>query len=452
MAVWTSVELNSLSEDFRLDAEHYQPQYLEQDRAMATLPHVELGSIAYVSDGNHLSIAEDFSETGVRYLRGQDLSDFFVSDSEPIYVPQQIYDMLSRSHIFAGDVLVGIVGTIGSIGFVTKRHGKLTGNCKLAIVRARGLPSEYIAAFMSSRVGQNEIRRRVRGAVQMGLVLPDLKTMPIVLPTDIQREAIVNLVREAERSRERSRDLIADAENILADSMGLLHLDLSDSLVYERKFSDLEAAGRFDAEYFSPRYQEALAVLGKDGRCIRSVATLAQRRFRPQTFTGGKTFQYVEISSLHGDGLTRAETLEHIDAPSRAQWIVKENDIITSTVRPIRRLSALITPEQAGYVCSSGFAVLEPKVGKDGIEPEVLLTFLRMPIICEILDLHTTASMYPAISTTRLMEIPIAAPKQSVRDKVVSSVRAAHGSRGEADRLLEEAKTQIEKLVLRGAS
>ncbi|MFN6473188.1 MAG: hypothetical protein RMY36_026460 [Nostoc sp. SerVER01] len=63
------------------------------------------------------------------------------------------------------------------------------------------------------------------------------------------------------------------------------------------------------------------------------------------------------------------------EAPSRAQWIVKTNDVITSTVRPIRRLSALIEPEQNNYICSSGFAVLKPTK----IEPEVLLVYLRSP-------------------------------------------------------------------------
>ncbi len=89
------------------------------------------------------------------------------------------------------------------------------------------------------------------------------------------------------------------------------------------------------------------------------------------------------------------------EAPSRAQWIVKPNDVITSTVRPTRRLSALIKPEQDNYICSSGFAVLKPTK----VEPEVLLVYFRSPIVCKILDLHTTASMYPAISTEDLLSI-----------------------------------------------
>jgi restriction endonuclease S subunit len=205
-----------------------------------------------------------------------------------------------------------------------------------------------------------------------------------------------------------------------------------------------------DAEYFSPRYQAAMATLGKQGRSIGDIANLAQRRFQPEVFKGQGIFQYIEIGSLQSDGVAGAEPTEVSEAPSRAQWIVEPNDVITSTVRPIRRLSAVISAEQAGYVCSSGFAVLEPKRGASGIEPEVLLTFLRLPIVCEILDLHTTASMYPAISTTRLMTIPIPIPNQSIRDKVVSRVRAAFSARADAARLLDESKLAIERIVLKG--
>jgi restriction endonuclease S subunit len=84
--------------------------------------------------------------------------------------------------MFPGDVLVSIVGTIGSVGLVTDRHGKLTGSCKLAIIRPHALPAEYVAVYLASRPGQNEIERRIRGAVQMGLILPDMKEIPVPIP------------------------------------------------------------------------------------------------------------------------------------------------------------------------------------------------------------------------------------------------------------------------------
>ncbi|MBL8880193.1 MAG: hypothetical protein JNG88_13830, partial [Phycisphaerales bacterium] len=237
------------------------------------------------------------------------------------------------------------------------------------------------------------------------------------------------------------------AEARLMEALGLDRLDLSPQKCYTRRFRDLEAEARFDAEYFNPKYQRVIKKLRAGGRTLADVAPLAHRPFDPALRPKGSIFRYIEIGSLTGDGEAEAETLDVADAPSRAAWIVKPGDIITSTMRPIRRLSALVRDDQDGCVCSSGFACLTPKPGTDGIEPEVLLTYLRLPIICEILDLHCTASMYPAIPEDRLMHIPIILPDTKARKAVVTKVQEAMTARAEAARLLEQAKKTVEDLI-----
>jgi len=441
MAVWSKVACSKLTADTRLDAEYYQPEYLSQEGAIEASLHKRLDAIADVSDGNHVSIAEEFCESGVRYLRGQDLSDFFVSDSDPVYIPESTYNALKRSHMRPGDVLLGIVATIGTVSLVTDRFGKLTGNCKIAVIRPHGVESEYLAAYFASLVGQRELQRRARGSVQTGVILPDLKAMPIPMLDTATRQAVTRKVKSAHASRNKAERTYAEAEALLESALGLDKLDLASRLFYERPYADVKTAARFDAEYFQPRMQNLIAALSRDGQTIGDVAELSKRKFKPKS---GVEFQYIEIGDVSGNGMADSNAIAGEEAPSRATWIVKPGDIITTTVRPIRRLSAIITKEQNGCVCSSGFAVLTPKE----IEPELLLVYLRLPLVCELLDLHTTASMYPAISTIDLMKIPIALPKDAGRQKIIAKVRESFDARREARRLLDEAKAMVEKAVL----
>jgi len=228
---------------------------------------------------------------------------------------------------------------------------------------------------------------------------------------------------------------------LLESALGLDKLDLTPRLLYERPYADVQTAARFDAEYFQPRMQNLIAALSRDGKTIGDVAKLSKRKFKPNA---GVEFQYIEIGDVSGNGTADSNPVAGEVAPSRATWIVKPGDIVTTTVRPIRRLSAIITDEQKDNVCSSGFAVLTPK----GIAPELLLVYLRLPLVCELLDLHTTASMYPAISTTDLMKIPIALPKDAARQKIVAKVRESFDARREARRLLDEAKAMVEQAIL----
>ncbi|MBI5883359.1 MAG: restriction endonuclease subunit S [Elusimicrobia bacterium] len=437
MAVWSSVTFAALTEDHRLDAEHYRPECLAQAKRIAALPHKPLSEIADISDGNHLSIAESFSDSGVRYLRGQDLSDFFIADKTPVFVPESTYAALKRSHMRPGDILLGIVATIGTVSLVTDRFGQLTGNCKIGIVRPRKIESEFLATYFLSELGQREIHRWARGSVQTGIILPDLKKLPIPIVSEPIRLAIVENVREAYVKKQECEKSLAAAESMLNKALGLADLDLTPCLFYEARYSDASAAGRLDAEYFTPRMQNLLAALSRDGRAVADVANLAKRHFRPKS---GQTFDYIEIADVTANGTVESASILGEEAPSRAQWIVKPGDIITSTVRPIRRLSALILPEQGGYVCSSGFAVLQPK----DVEPEVLLAYFRLPLVCELLDLHATASMYPAISTADLLRIPASLPSKGVRQAIVEKVRESFAARRQAQALLDAAKRAVE--------
>ena len=109
-------------------------------------------------------------------------------------------------------------------------------------------------------------------------------------------------------------------------------------------------------------------------------------------------------------------------------------------MRPIRRLSAQIDPDQNGYVCSSGFVVLEPT----GIRPELLLTFLRLPIICELMDLLASASMYPAISEAEILGLPLPSVDDATEKAVVAAVQEGRAARACAHSLLDAAKRAVE--------
>ena len=152
------------------------------------------------------------------------------------------------------------------------------------------------------------------------------------------------------------------------------------------------------------------------------------------------TFRDIEISDVQSDGTATDNTLPVSEAPSRATWHVRAGDVLTSTVRPNRRLSAIAMPEQDGCIASSGFAVLQPQA----VPAEVLLTYLRLPLFCELMDLHTSASLYPAISERDLLALPFPEIPAKASAAIVAAVRAAHTARARARTLLATAQRAVE--------
>lgn len=196
----------------RVDAEYYQPEYLVQDAKIADLNPRPLSTLAKVSDGNHVAIEDKFSDSGVRYLRGQDLTSFFISDSNPVYIPHHVYENLKRSHMKQGDVLLSVVGTIGNVALVTDKYQELTGSCKLAILRPKSINPYFLVAYLASSFCQAQIQRRVRGAVQQGLILPDLSLLPVPSASDEQVKKVERLVKQSIQQQKYSVSLYAQTQ------------------------------------------------------------------------------------------------------------------------------------------------------------------------------------------------------------------------------------------------
>ena len=70
-----------------------------------------------------------------------------------------------------------------------------------------------------------------------------------------------------------------------------------------------------------------------------------------------------------------------------------------------------------------------------------------MILVCEILDLHTTASMYPAISNEDLLKIPFSKPNAEIRKNIVKAIQTAKLKRIQSKQLLHIAKTGVEKAI-----
>ncbi|WP_236721362.1 restriction endonuclease subunit S [Trichormus sp. NMC-1] len=311
----------------------------------------------------------------------------------------------------------------------------------LGVKNIRNVDNYYLLSFLRCRYGFNQLLRQRELTIQYQLTLDRVKNIYIYQPNKSFQIFIRKIVFKYLDCSSSSKDLYRQSEELLLSELNLKYWQPTEESIAVKSFSSsFLASGRLDAEYYQPKQQKIMNMMGSSGLRLGDIANLKKRKFQPSQ---QGIFNYIEIGNLTGEGFASSDVVDVSDTPSRAQWIVKTNDVITSTVRPIRRLSAFIEKEQNDYVCSSGFAVLKPIK----VEPEVLLVYLRLPIVCEILDLHTTASMYPAISTEDLLNIPITLPDTKVCQNIAEKVKASRKAREQSKQLLEIAKIGVEKAI-----
>ncbi|MCX5962845.1 MAG: N-6 DNA methylase [Cyanobacteria bacterium] len=257
------INLSELERTHRIDAEFFRKEYLEASAILKMKSVNPITDFVKVFDGNHMKISESFTDSGVPYYRGQDMHHFFIEQSSPIYIDTEAYNLpyMKRSHLKKGDVLLSIVGTIGSVSLV-KTSQDATCNCKLAILRTKSIKPEYLASFLKSKFGQSQIQRFTRGAVQMGLILEDMNQIVIPEFSNQFENTISSIILISNNYLNQSDIEYQQAEDLLLSELGLNDWQPTEETIAIKSFSEsFLSSGRFDAEYYRPKYDELYELL-----------------------------------------------------------------------------------------------------------------------------------------------------------------------------------------------
>ena len=105
---------------------------------------------------------------------------------------------------------------------------------------------------------------------------------------------------------------------------------------------------------------------------------------------------YVDIGSIDRFQIVDYDVFVLTDRPSRAQRIIKKNDVIVSTVRPYLKAFSKIKKDKSNMVCSTGFTVIRTKNKDDG---ELIFQFIQS----KLFEIHMVREMeglaYPAVTS-----------------------------------------------------
>jgi type I restriction enzyme, S subunit len=136
-----------------------------------------------------------------------------------------------------------------------------------------------------------------------------------------------------------------------------------------------------------------------------------------------RIYRYIDLTSVSLETKRISETTEITanNAPSRAQKLVEENDVIFATTRPAQQRYCLIDNEYSGEVASTGYCILRAK--KDEVLPKWILYCIASNDFKIYVEENQSGSAYPAISDTKVKDfiIPLPCPENPDRSLAIQA-------------------------------
>ena len=179
--------------------------------------------------------------------------------------------------------------------------------------------------------------------------------------------------------------------------------------------------GRKQYEY----YREKLLSeeeLGKVGFEWRTLEELVEKTQSIKWKNNTKTYRYIDLTSVDRENNSITGTIEinALNAPSRAQKIVKENDVIFATTRPTQQRVALISKEFSDEIASTGYCVL--RANTKIVLPKWLFYFLSTINFKNYVEENQSGSAYPAISDSKVKEFRIPVPEITIQQRIIEKL------------------------------
>ncbi len=160
------------------------------------------------------------------------------------------------------------------------------------------------------------------------------------------------------------------------------------------------------------------------------------------TATSDKIFTYVDVAAVDNEAkaITGQRSLLGSEAPSRARKLIRQGDVLVSTVRPNLNAVALVPASLDGAVASTGFCVLR---ANSRVLPEYLLYFVRSRNFVDNLCTLVAGAMYPAVSDSQVLDQQLPLPPLPEQRRIVDLLSRAEG----IVRLRREAEKKVAELI-----
>jgi len=452
-----AVELNltDVLEDnelLRIDSEYFKIEYLAKLRQVKKLSYRKIEKFAYVTDGIHESIQfDEGSSINLISAKSPKENVFDLSGNECLS-PEQ-HKKNPRTTLQEGDVIISTVGTIGNCAVVDETILPANSDRHVGIVRVeRDFKPYFLSTFILSKYGRFQTLRESTGNVQLNLFIYKIKSLKIPFLSEKFQEKVEKLVQSAHISLKQSKDFYQQAEDLLLSELGLKDWQPTEETVAVKSFAEsFLSSGRFDAEYYQPKYdqvEEAIKDCGFPSQNLGSLIEPIQNGFDYREYTEEGT-PYIRVGDVKNGQINFESavkipiTMADVDKPVGLQV----RDILFTRKGSFGNSAVVTELEVNGIISSEIMLVRLTSVSRQENLPEYVSLFLNSKFGYLQVERRVHGVAYYSISQPDLANLLIPILPKPQQQKIVEKIKLSFSLKQKSKQLLEIAKTGVELAI-----
>ena len=442
------IGITSDNPSFRIDSQFYSKPALVVEAVLRKRTHGQLKDYTEkIESFGAYALTNQFSyvEDGIPFLRCQNVKNGFTNFSDVLYINKDANKLLRKSEVKPGMVLLTMSGSVGqaAVALPSWKY-PINSNQDIAkITPDSDLNPYYLSAFLHTRYGQVQMERLPVGSVQQHIFLWMIERLLISRFSSSFEKKITNVVQMSYQLDESVTSLQSQTDAKLIAALDLTDWQPPEPLTYSSQSSLAFAAGRLDAEYYQPKYDDLFRLLKQNSiywRQVKDICAMNGRGVNPDYDETG-TLNVINSQHILEYGLAydnfQSTQEKNWQLQSKAQ--IQQYDILTySTGANVGRTATYLESDRA-------LAGLDVNILRLSAENPIYVGFVMNSLIGRMQTTRLlTGSAQAHLYSSDIDQFIIPFIDQNAQQEIIHSVLTAHTARKTAKALLEAAKRAVE--------
>ena len=436
----------------RIDSEHYQERFrINQEKLteFGSVPLVDMVSQPVLTGHTPSTKVDSYYEGEISFIKTDNLRAFEITGQFADHLSESGNEVIRRSTLKEGDLVVTIIGAthdiVGRAALIAKGDLPANINQNIALIRLKkSFSPEFLSIYLNSEVGKLALWYLARQTEQVNLNCREVEQVLVPRVSNDFVRYIEAAYKSATVLRDAARTEFAKAQNTLLDELGLSDWCPVRQSESERNFSDVWSAGRMDAEYYQPKYDEIVdAIKGYAGGwdTLGSLVTM-----RKCVEVGSKEYlddgiPFVRVSNITPFEITEEKYISEGLYSEISHHQPQQGEILLS--KDATPGIAHYLDEQPGKMIPSG-GILRLKRRSDKVNDEYLTLTLNSMLTQEQVNRNVGGSVIMHWRPDQVAQTLIPILPKDKQAEIQRMVVEATELRKESKHLLECAKQAVE--------